>query len=430
MLLTADDGLQTCHADATPIGVIHSAVSSIIGGGSVENQAPEVYSSENAIVDFSPAPAATSIADISPAHAATSTVDSTPAIREFSPNAASSLSPLPLIEIPYSAPLIAPQSSPSLISRSAIHDNTIFSTSLLRPVSLKATLELDAASVDTIASKDADDATTSKRTSVKIGGAEYRLVLPRDDRDEMGFDAFVGDASLRASTPPSSSSGFSFRPIDDAPASAGYHDAPTPSATAASSAAKTELDSAEWNLPVDGCELKKIETLMNSKTLRKAKRKNYFYKKYSSNIGAAASFNNKQREIFQPFKDTEEKRIFIVVPVESSSSSSSASVAKKNTKFVFKTSSFVKFAKKSAKIPRHPLQRKKSKGGDVPSTPKMFSKAAVQRNVLYMKSGDKLGYKKMRKMSSCPKNEHRCNGCPLKNKQSICHQELATKKVK
>jgi len=362
-----------------------------------------------------------------------------PVLREISPFSAATLSPLPLIQIPHSSLLLAPPPPPIRVTSNFRAPTYL---SLLRPVPLHAALEVDDIERDAAdqdgpilqqrfdnkisssqnaamaASHDADDAVVSatKRASVKIGGAEYRLVLPRGDRDEKkALEAFVAASpSLRASTP-LSTFGTLLRPDVPMPDVAA-----TATTDAASSAAlRPELDSAEWNSAVDGCELKKIETLMNSKTLRKAKRKSHL-KKYSGNFNSDASFFNKQQEIFQSFNAG--KKIFIVVP------ETSFSGAKKNTKFVFKTSfatstnnKFGNKASKKPKVPKHPLLRK---GDNGPSTPKMFSKAAVQRNVLYMKSGDKLGYKKMRKMSSCPETGHHCS-CPLKNKQSICHREIA-----
>ena len=289
-----------------------------------------------------------------------------------------------------------------------------------------------------------------KKASVKIGGAQYRLVLPGPDfgaekRVEDGFDALFSSSSsttARCSTPISATGAPSLR--FDAPfatrhsaarasaASPSFRGAAKPEMTAPT--AKAELNAAEWSLPIDGWKLKKIETLMNSKTLRRAKRKSSSSSDWkdssaaASNKIAAGTSNadaNTPPEIFRSRFAAKKNSSDIVIVFPDSKD------GKKELKFVMKTkltkttTTTAKTTIKAAKTPLHRLR----KCGEGPSPPKMFSKAAVQRNVLYMKSADKLGYKKMKKMSSCPETG-RCSACPLKNNQSLCHPDGHMAKTK
>ena len=263
------------------------------------------------------------------------------------------------------------------------------------------------------------------KSSVKIGGTQYRLVLP--GAESLNPNASTSP-SVRASTPqsstPTSRPDAAFAKCQDSAvsASAAFLRATTPVsvATSGTSAEKAELNAAEWSLPVDGWQLKKIETLMNSRTLRKSKR--------SSSDSIYQATSNKQPEIMLP--SGTDRKIFIVFPdsKDVNATGSDAVSARKALKFVMQTkftnrvkttTTTATMTKKAHKIPKHRLR----KCGEGPSPPKMFSKAAVQRNVLYMKSGDKLGYKKMKK-SSCDESTGCCCSCPLKNKQYICHPEV------
>jgi len=250
---------------------------------------------------------------------------------------------------------------------------------------------------------------------VKIAGSNYRLIPATDaDKADHALLAAFGAASASFGGPSGVATTMSMKEFNSLPpmtttnvSNADFISCPTsrfssasllPATTTttstsaskanflASGAAKAELDHAKWSLSAAEWRQKKTKTLMNSSS------SSGFHLPiiYANN---AESHNNKDKEIIMP---------------------------EENKKNENKPSSDKEIFSAVDSMVKRPLISQKY-SGDV-DTPKIFSKAAVQRNVLYMKSGEKLGFKRLNKLTACPKVNGQCSSCPLRNNQLVSTQ--------